>query len=152
MHRLLLLACLLLCGGGLPGCGLLTREEPISFRTYTLENVSYDEGVDVVREALRRYAVGHFGGVGITEDPPNANLMLDPVIDGRRRMKFYVHFVERPPHLDVEMLALVDHLEAGTDGGSVGWVRKMMDVPLEEDVYRAAIQELLARRAAAPVP
>jgi len=152
MPRLLPAACLLLCLAALPGCGLFSRAEPLGFRTYTLQGVDYADGVDIVREAMRKYALQHFGGTGITWDPGTANLMLDPVYDGPRRMKLYVHFVPRPPDLDLEMLALVERVSSGKNGGAVGWVEPMMDVPLEKDVYQAAVNELLARRTAPAAP
>jgi len=152
MPRLLLLAWLLLGSAALPGCGLFSHGEPIGFRTYTLKDVSYGEGVEIVDDAVRRFAVGKFGGVGITLDVAGFNLELDPVYEDRRRMKLFIHFVPRPPDLDLEMLALVEHLESGERGGQVGWLRPQMDVPLEQDIYQAILQELLARRAAAPLP
>lgn len=130
----------------LSGCGLFSRGEPYAFRTYTLKGVDYAEGVEVVHEAVRRFSVQHFGGTGITWDPGTGNLTLDPVYDGNRRMNFYVHVVARPPDVDLEMLALVEHLRPGNTSGAIGWVDPMMDVPLEKDIYQAAVNELLRRR------
>jgi hypothetical protein len=146
----LLLACLLVCAA--PGCGLLTRDVPLGFRTYTLQDVDYAESLDLVHEALRKFAVTRFGGVGITVDAAEGNIELDPVYEGRRRMWLYLQLLPRPPHVDLEMLALVEHLQTGEGGGAVGWTRPMMDVPLEEAVYQAVLVELLERRAAAPAP
>ncbi len=152
MSRLPLLACLLLAVTALPGCGLFSHEDPVGFRTYTLKNVGYGEGIEIVNDAVRRYAVQHFGGIGISLDVEAGNLTLDPVYEGRRRMRLYIHVVPNPPDLDVEMLALVEHLEMGATGGEVGWLKPMMDVLLEEDIYQAIIQELLARSDATLTP
>jgi hypothetical protein len=144
--RALLLACALLVLGGAPGCLLFAPPDPVNFRTYTLEGVGLDEGVEVVREALRDYAVPRFGGgIGISWDAELLNMALDPVYAGNRRMKLYIHFVPREDDLDLEILALVEHLEE-SEGGQPGWVRPMMDVPLEEDFFQACVNELLARR------
>jgi hypothetical protein len=43
--------------------------------------VGYDGGVEVMRTALKQYAIEHFGGLGIT-GRRGRNLSLDPVYAG----------------------------------------------------------------------
>lgn|GEM_PF-2157363 len=133
------LACLLL----LAGCGLLPPD-PIGFRTYPLKDTSIEEAVVVVNDVTRRFALERFGGIGISWDAGTRNLALDPVFDGRRRMKLFIHVEPAGADTNVEMFALVEHLSA--DVSKVGWTDAMQDVPLEEALYQAYIAELVARR------
>ena len=143
MHRLLLLACVLL----LAGCGLIPPD-PIGFRTYPLRDTSFEEAVVLVHDVTRRHALDHFGGIGLAWDPASANLVMDPVYDGRRRLRLHIHLERAGADVNVEMFALVERLRA--DAAKVGWTDPMQDVPLEEDLYAAFIAELVTRRGSRP--
>ena len=149
LSRALLLGALLAFALPCAGCGLLMRPDPIGFRTYTLKNCSYDDAVAVVHDTTRQYALARFGGVGLTWDAPQGNLTLDPVYDGQRRMKLYLHLSPTGKDVNVEIFALVETLSGG-GGSGVGWVNPMQDVPLEEDLFGACVAALLARRDVQP--
>ncbi len=131
------------------GCGLLNRPDPIGFRTYTLRDCGLDEAVAVVRDTTRRYAGVRFGGSELTWDAELANLTLDPVFSGPRRMKLYIHFAPAGPDVDVEMFALVETLDV-SGGSNVGWGNPMQDVPLQEELFQQCVTALLERRDARP--
>jgi hypothetical protein len=133
------IACVLL----LAGCGLLPPE-PIGFRTYPLEDTAWEEAVVLVNDVTRRFALDHFGGIAIAWDPATANLVMDPIYDGKRRLRLHIHLERAGPDVHVEMFALVEHLR--TDISKVGWTDAMQDVPLEEELYAALVAELVARR------
>jgi hypothetical protein len=135
-------ACLLL----LAACGLVPPD-PIGFRSYPLKDTALDEAIVVVNDVTRRFALERFGGIGLAWDPLTRNLVLDPVFDGRRRMKLFIHVEPAGADTNVEMFALVEHLHA--DANTVGWTEPMQDVPLEEALYQAYVAELVARREAA---
>jgi len=141
--RLLALLAVLL----LTGCGLLPGD-PLGFRTYPLKDTTLPEAAQVVHDATRVYALAHFGGIGMTWDPVEHNLVLDPVYDGQRRMKLYIHLEVNGPDVNVEMFALVETLRS--DAGAVGWGDPMQDVPLEKELYQAYIAALVARRGGVP--
>lgn len=130
----------------LAACGLVPPD-PIGFRQYPLRDTSYAEAVTVVNDVTRKYALDHFGGIGIAWDASTSNLTLDPVYDGRRRMKLYLHLVPAGADVTVEMFALVETLR--TDAGKVGWTDPMQDVPLQDALYQAFVDALVARRGAA---
>lgn len=132
------LACLLLTG-----CGLLPAD-PIGFRTYPLKDTPIEEAVVVVNDVTRRFAVEHWGGIGMAWDPEARNLVLDPVFNGRQRMRLHIHVEPSGADTNVEMFALVEDLR--TDAAKVGWTDAKQDVPLEEALYQAYIAELVARR------
>ncbi len=129
-----------------PACGLFRKVEPIGFRDYVLPDIGYDEAVSIVRDVTRRRSVDLFGGVGLTWDAATGNLTLDPVIDGNRRLRLFIHVAPAGADVRVEMFALVEHLESGPDG--IAWVRPMQDVPLESQLYDAFAAEVLRRREA----
>jgi hypothetical protein len=139
MPRPVLIACALL----LAACGLVPPD-PIGFRTYVLEDTPYEEAVVLVNDVTRRFALERFGGIGLAWDPASANLVMDPIYDGRRRLRLHIHLERAGPDVEVEMFALVEHLR--TDISKVGWTDAMQDVPLEEDLYAALVAELVARR------
>jgi hypothetical protein len=140
MKHALLLATLLV----VTGCGLFMRPDPISFRSYELKGLSYEEGVSLVYDVTRRFLLERFGGIGLTWDPVTRNISVDDVHDGRRRLRLRIHIEPDGSDLNVEMLALVEHLSSGGSEG-VGWTAPMQDVPLEEALYAAFVAELLAR-------
>ena len=135
---------LLLLAPGLAGCGLFTRAEPIGFRTYTLEGVSYDEATSIVHDVTKQQANQLFGGVTLTWDAAQGNLQLDPVYDGQRRLRLYIHVEPAGPNVDVEMFALVEHLKL--EATQVGYGDPQQDVPLEEQLFQAYVTELSRRR------
>ena len=137
-------ALLLLASGLATGCGLFERATPIGFRTYTLEGVGYDEAVSVVRDVTRQEANELFGGVALTWDEEQGNLQLDPIYDGRRRLRLYIHLEPAGTDVDVEMFALVDHLEV--EATHVGYGQMQQDVPREEKLFQAYVTELSRRR------
>ena len=141
--RLLSLLAVLL----LAGCGLLPGD-PLGFRTYPLKDTTLTEAAQVVHDTTRIYALDHFGGIGMAWDPVEHNLVLDPVYDGQRRMRLYIHLEPVGPDVNVEMFALVETLRS--DAGAVGWGDPMQDVPLEEQLYQAYIAALVARRGGVP--
>jgi hypothetical protein len=140
--KLLLLAVLLLAG-----CGLVP-EDPIGFRTYPLKDITLPDAAQVVHDTTRAFALEHFGGIGMSWDPMTRNLVLDPVYDGRRRLRLYIHLEEAGADVNVEMFAVVETLRS--DAGAVGWTEPMQDVPLEERLYQAYVAALVARRGSAP--
>lgn len=137
-------AALPLALAGAAGCGLLSPADPIGFRTYTLEAVGYDEAVDIVLDVTREQATLLFGGITLTWDEDQGNLSLDPVYDGQRRLRLYIHVAPAGSDVDVEMFALVEHLEL--DATQVGYGEPMQDVPLEEKLFKAYVTELMRRR------
>ena len=138
-------AALLLAVPGLAaGCGLFQRADPIGFRTYTLEDVAYDEAASIVHDVTKTQANQLFGGVSLVWDAEQGNLQLDPVYDGRRRLRLYIHLEPAGPDVDVEMFALVEHLKL--DATQVGYGEPMQDVPLEEKLFQAYVTELSRRR------
>lgn len=141
MRHMLLTAMLVLA----TGCGLFLRPDPIGFRTYELNQISYEEGVSLVYDVTRRFVIERFGGIGLTWDPVSRNLVVDDVVEGRRRMRLHIHLEPAGDVLTVEMFALVEQLAGGGVEG-VGWINPMQDVPLEEALYKAYVAELLARR------
>jgi hypothetical protein len=143
MKMLARLACVLLLGG----CGLIPPE-PIGFRTYPLRDTSYEEAVVVVHDVTRRFAVERWGGITLTWDPTTRNLVLDPIFRSRERMRLHIHLEPAGPDVNVEMFALVETLR--TDAAKVGWSDPMQDVPLEERLYAAYVEELVTRRGGRP--
>jgi hypothetical protein len=137
-------ALLLLAPGLATGCGLFARDDSIGFRTYTLEGVGYDEATSIVHDVTRQQANQLFGGVTLTWDPKQGNLQLDPVYDGRRRLRLYIHVEPAGPNVDVEMFALVEHLQL--EATHVGYGEPQQDVPLEEKLFQAYVTELTRRR------
>jgi hypothetical protein len=131
----------------LAGCGLLPSD-PLGFRTYPLKDTTLPEAAQVVNDATRIFALDHFGGIGMAWDPVEHNLVLDPVYDGTRRMKLYIHLEPVGPDVNVEMFALVETLRS--DAGAVGWGDPMQDVHLEEQLYQTYIAALVARRGGVP--
>jgi hypothetical protein len=130
--------------GATSGCGLFTRSDPIGFRTYVLEGVAYEEAASIVHEVTRTEANRLFGGVGLVWDPELGNLELDPIYDGQRRLRLFIHLAPAGDDVNVEMFALVDHLEISRE--SVGYGQPMQDVPLEEQLFQAYVTELQRRR------
>ena len=137
-------ALLLAALGGASGCGLFDHGEPIGFRTYTLEGVEFPEAVAIVRDVTRSEATRLFGGVTLVWDEAQGNLSLDPVYDGQRRLRLYIHLVPAGKNAKVEMFALVDQLEVNST--RVGYGKPMQDVPLEEKLFKAYVTELSRRR------
>ena len=136
-------ATLLLAAGGATGCGLLPKQD-IGFRTYKLEGVGYDQAATIVQEVTRQQANQLFGGVTLTWDPAQGNLQLDPVFDGQRRLRLYIHLAPAGNDVNVEMFALVDHLQV--EPPNVGYGDAQQDVHLEEKLFQAYVTELLRRR------
>jgi hypothetical protein len=128
----------------LSGCGLFGTKEDIGFRTYTLEGIGYDEAASIVNDVTRQLANQLFGGVTLTWDPAQGNLQLDPIYDGQRRLRLYIHITPDGDDVDVEMFALVDHLRV--DASKVGYDEPQQDVPLEEKLFQAYVTELTRRR------
>ena len=141
MPKTLRLAALLL----LAACGLFPPD-PIGFREYPLRDTPVDEAIVVVNDVTRRFAVERWGGIGLTWDPQSRNLVLDPVFNGRQRMRLHIHVEPAGMDTIVEMFALVEELH--TDAAAVGWTDPKQDVPLEEMLYQAYVAELVARRGA----
>ena len=137
-------ALLLLAPGLATGCGLFARDDSIGFRTYTLEGIGYDEAASIVNDVTRQLANQLFGGVTLTWDPAQGNLQLDPIYDGQRRLRLYIHITPDGDDVDVEMFALVDHLRV--DASKVGYDEPQQDVPLEEKLFQAYVTELTRRR------
>ena len=131
----------------LAGCGLVPAD-PIGFRKYPLQKTSYAEAAVVVNDVTRAFALQHWGGIGITWDAASRNLTVDPVYDGRRRMRLYIHLEPDGDGVNVEMFALVETLTSNV--AEVGWVDPMQDVPLEQKLYDAIVAELVARRGGSP--
>jgi hypothetical protein len=131
----------------LAGCGLVPPD-PIGFRSYPLRDVTYADAVSVVTDVTRQFALSHWGGIGISWDPTSRNLSVDPVFKNTKRMKLYLHFEPAGTDVNVEMFALVETLQS--DVGKVGWVEPMQDTPLEEQLYKAYVAELVARRGGTP--
>lgn len=139
---LVLLAAALLLAGG---CGLFLSSPPPGFRQYPLAGVGLVEAEEIVREVTARvYGERFGGGFTIDWDPGRANLDVSPVHEGQRRMRLFVKLVPEADGTLVEMLALVEHLDAS--GGGRLWTRPMQDVPFEELLYEEFILEVLARR------
>ena len=130
----------------LAGCGLIPPD-PIGFRTYVLKDTSAAEAWDVVNDVTRKFALDHWGGVFISPDESTRNLKIGPVEGRGQRMTLYVHVDPAGADANVEMFALVETLSA--DAGKVGWINPMQDVPLQEKLYQAYIDALVARRGAA---
>lgn len=126
------------------GCGLFRHEDPIGFRTYKLEGVEYAEAASIVHEVTRQQANVLFGGVTLSWDEAEGKLELDPVYEGQRRLRLYIHLAPAGPDVNVEMFALVDFLSIS--GTQIGYVEPMQDVPLEEQLFKAYVTELSRRR------
>lgn len=129
---------------GAPGCGLFQHDEPIGFRTYKLEGIDFAEAGSIVHEVTRRQATQLFGGVTLTWDEAQGNLELEPVYDGQRRLRLYIHLSPAGSDVNVEMFALVDFL--AISGTQIGYGAPMQDVPLEEQLFKAYVTELSRRR------
>ena len=129
---------------GATGCGLFSHEDPIGFRTYKLEGVEYAEAASIVHQVTRQQANVLFGGVTLTWDETQGNLELEPIYDGQRRLRLYIHLAPAGPDVNVEMFALVDFLSIS--GTQIGYVDAMQDVPLEEQLFKAYVTELSRRR------
>lgn len=144
MTRILMLP-LLLC---VASCGLLFPPAPIDFREYPLPDASYAESVSIVREVTRREFTRLFGG-GFSEDwdAESGNLVISPIEESKRRLRMHLHVRAEGDGARIEMLALVEHLDANLESGRL-WARPMMDIPLEEQLYDAFLEELLRRRSA----
>ena len=54
MKHALMIATLVLA----TGCGLVMRPDPIGFRTYELQDISYEEGVSLVYGVTRQFLLG----------------------------------------------------------------------------------------------
>ena len=132
----------LLCAAS--GCGLFGAKQEIGFRTYKLEGVAYDEAASIVHDVTRQQANQLFGGVTLTWDPVQGNLQLDPIYEGQRRLRLYIHLVPAGADVNVEMFALVDHLRV--EATKVGFDEPQQDVPLEEKLFQAYVTELSRRR------
>ena len=139
---LLALVLPLLCAAS--GCGLFSTKEEIGFRNYKLEGVAYDEAASIVYDVTRQLANALFGGVTVVWDPAQGNLQLDPIYDGQRRLRLYIHLAPAGADVNVEMFALVDHLRV--DATKVGYDDPQQDVPLEEKLFQAYVTELSRRR------
>ena len=126
------------------GCGLFSHADPIGFRTYKLEGVEYAEAASIVHEVTRQQANALFGGVTLTWDEAAGNLELEPIFDGQRRLRLYIHLAQAGPDVNVELFALVDFLSIS--GTRIGYVDEMQDVPLEEKLFKAYVTELSRRR------
>jgi hypothetical protein len=131
----------------LAACGLVPAD-PIGFRTYPLERTTYAEAATVVQDVTRKFALSHWGGLGITWDPQTRNLTVDPVYRGHQRMRLYLHLEPAGNDVNVEMFALVETLQS--DAAKIGWVEPMQDVPLEQELFDAFVAELVARRGGTP--
>ena len=146
VSRLAPLSLLLLVGT--LSCGLLFPPDPIDFRSYELPGVSYVEGVEIVREVTRREFTRLFGG-GFTEDwdATTGNLVISPIEEPRRRLRMHLHVEASTDGTRVDMLALVEHLDANLESGRL-WSNPKMDVPLEQKLYDAFLAEMVRRRGA----
>ena len=142
--RLLLLTLLLCCT---TGCGLFSGDR-LEFREYPLRGVAYSEAFDLVNDVTREFYVERLsvlGGFDVTADKQSGLLKVRPVVDGNRRMSLFMALEPRGPDTMVAMLALVEHLEHGNIG-AVAWTNPLPDIPFEELLYRAFLQELIGRR------
>jgi hypothetical protein len=128
----------------LGGCGLFQRDDVIGFRTYVLKDVAYEDAASIVYEVTRSESNRLFGGVTMTWDEALGNLELEPVYDGQRRLRLYIHLAPTGADVNVDMFALVDHLEISVT--HVGYGESMQDVPLEEKLFQAYVAELSRRR------
>ena len=79
------------------------------------------------------------------QNQPNGNLTISPIEEPRRRLRMHVHVEAASDGTLVEMLALVEHLDANLESGRL-WARPMMDIPLEEKLHEAYLAEMLRRR------
>ncbi len=136
-------SCLLLAVTALLG-GCLLFEPQIGWRSYSIEEIEYDEGVELVRRVTTRFMTERFGGLGMEWDPELGNLEVDPVYDDTRRLRLRIHLEEREWGIDVEMFAVVHHLVPGAPGQI--WGKTQQDVPLEEMLYDALLTEYLEQR------
>src|SRR5262245_30275998 len=133
-------------------CGLVNQPDPIGFNSYPLQDCSYDTAVELVHEVTRKFATERFGGIGMTWDPVQSNLTLDPVYSGPRRLRLYIHIVPKAPDVDIEMFALVETMARGGPQ-SFGWTDPMQDEPLEKqlsEAYVAALNEIQRPEGSAP--
>ena len=131
-----------LCGAS--GCGLFEHQDELGFRTYKLEGVQLAEAASIVHDVTREQANALFGGVTLTWDESEGNLELEPVYDGQRRLRLYIHLAASGADVNVEMFALVDHLEVSAT--QIGYGGSMQDIPLEEKLFKAYVTELSRRR------
>jgi hypothetical protein len=127
-------------------CGLVPPD-PIGFRTYVLKDTSAVDAFSVVNDVTRKFALDHWGGVFISSDATARNFKLGPVEDGTRRMTLYVHVDPAGADSNVEMFAVVETLKS--EAGKIGWVEPMQDIPLQEQLYQAYVDALVARQGAA---
>lgn len=127
------------------GCGLLPSPG-IEFRTYPIEAISTDEGIELVRTVTTRFLTERFGGVSITWDEELRNLKADDIYDvSNRKLTLYIHIAPRPGGgVDVEMMALVESLTSGKPGQVYGIPQQ--DVYFEELLHNAMLAEYLERR------
>ena len=139
--------CLIGLLGCLPsGCGLFGEEEHVTFREYALRGTNYEEAVDVIQTVTKRLFVELFGGgFSFDWDASSGNLQVSEILRENRRMTLYVKVSPRGDDTIVEMLAHVESLLAASDG-TPEWGQSQQDVPLEEKLYRAYLNELVERR------
>jgi len=130
----------------LAGCGLLFPPDPIDFRPYTLEDVPYDQAVDLVQTVLVQEFQQRFGGGFETDwEPTSGNFTMSGVRDGNRALTLYVKLVAQGADTVVEMLAVVRGVNLAAVPGQA-YVEPQQDVHLEEVLYDAMVLEAVNRR------
>ncbi len=131
----------------LTGCGLFFPPDPIDFRPYTLEDVSYEQAVDLVQGVVVKEFQQRFGGGFETDwEPGTGNFTVSGVQDGNRGLTLYVKLVSQGADTVVEMLAVVRGVNLGGVPGQA-YVEPQQDVYLEELLYDAMVLEAVNRRA-----
>lgn len=142
MKRLATLSLLLL----VVGCGLLFPPDPIGFRDYPLEGVSYEEAQSIVRQVTARVFAERFNrGFSISWDDEKGTLQVSPVYQDSRRLRMYIHLVPGEEATTVEMLALVESVVDHQNPAEM-WGDRKQDIYFEETLYDAFLVEMLERR------
>ena len=131
-----------------PGCGLLFPGDPLDFRDYSLEGVSYQEAVDIVQDVIVQEFSERFGGGFETDwEPETGNLVVDGVRDDTRTLTLYLKLVPEGDGTKIEMLALVRPVIVPTMPHTTRQ-RPLQDVRFEELMYDAFVLEALNRKGA----
>jgi hypothetical protein len=128
-----------------PGCGLVFRGDPLDFRDYSLEGVSYQEAVDLVLEVIGQEFTERFGGGFETQwVPETGNLVVDGVRDDTRTLTLYLKLVPEGEDTKIEMLALVRPVNPPSLPHT-NKTRPLKDLRFEELMYDAFVLEALNR-------
>lgn len=128
-----------------PACGLLFPGDPLDFRDYPLEGVSYQEAVDILQVVIVQEFNQRFGGGYETDwEPETGNMVVEGIRDDTRTLTLYVKLVPDGDDTTIEMLALVRPVNIPTLPHAKGQ-RPMQDVRFEEVMYDAFVIEALKR-------